>query len=344
MFERIAIMGAGSLGTVLGAYISLHRQVDLIDANEAHVAALQEQGACISGRAALEHVPVRAITPGQMTGTYDLFIYMAKQTYNDACFAQMKAHSHENTYICCCQNGLPERAVSAVFPADHIFGAPVGWGASWLKPGCSSLNTDPAQRRFSLGSLSGKVSPELLALKEILELMCPVDLSDNLPGLRWSKLHVNAAYSGLSTVMGSTFGAVSNDPTAIRWAVRIARECMQICRATGVHMLPGHSSTGAPLDLMALYDFQTPQEEAACIEAVKDMNHGHRALVASMLQDLRRGIPCEKDAILGVVIDAGENAGIPTPYSSAAWNVIKKKESGEIPVDSFPAKHFPARQ
>lgn len=343
MFDRIAIMGAGSLGTVLGAYISLHRQVDLIDANEAHVAALQEQGACISGKAALEHVPVRAITPSQMTGSYDLFIYMAKQTYNDACFAQMQAHSHENTYICCCQNGLPERAVSDVFPADHVFGAPVGWGASWLKPGCSSLNTEPAQRRFSLGSLSGEIFPELLALKEILELMCPVDLSDNLSGLRWSKLHVNAAYSGLSTVMGSTFGAVSDDAVAIRWAVRIARECVQICRAIGVQMLPGHSSTGAPLDLMSLYNFKNQQEEDACIEAVKDMNHGHRALVASMLQDLRRGIPCEMNSIIGVVVEAGEKAGVTTPYSNAAWTVIKKKQAGEIPVDSFPAEFFPSQ-
>lgn len=341
MFERIAIMGAGSLGTILGAYISLGRQVDLIDANRAHVAALQENGACICGTENLNHIPVHAITPEEMEGTYDLFIYMAKQTYNDACFSQMKAHSHADTYICCCQNGLPEAAVCSMFPADHVFGAPVGWGATWLKPGYSSLNTAPAQRCFTLGSISGSVSPELLALKEILELMCPVELSDNLMGLRWSKLHVNAAYSGLSTVMGSTFGAVSDNDLAIHWAVRIARECMQICRATGIRMLPGHTSTGAPLDLMTLYNFHTPEEEDACITAVKDMNDGHRALIASMLQDLRKGLPCEVDSIVGVVVDAGEQAGIPTPYSTAARDVIRRKQGGEIPVDFFPTECFP---
>lgn len=42
---RAAIYGAGSLGTILGAFISKNGgQIDLINHNEKHVAALREKG------------------------------------------------------------------------------------------------------------------------------------------------------------------------------------------------------------------------------------------------------------------------------------------------------------
>ena len=93
MLNRIAIMGAGSLGTILGGNSSPRiRQVDLIDANKAHVDALNANGAKVIGGAELT-VPVHALTPDEMEGTYDLFIYMAKQTYNDVCIPQMQKHA-----------------------------------------------------------------------------------------------------------------------------------------------------------------------------------------------------------------------------------------------------------
>ena len=47
---RYAIYGAGSLGTVLGAFIMKNGgQVDLINRNKAHVDLLNEKGAHIIG-------------------------------------------------------------------------------------------------------------------------------------------------------------------------------------------------------------------------------------------------------------------------------------------------------
>lgn len=84
MIQRIAVMGAGSLGTILGAYLSkAGRDVVLIDAYQAHVDALNQNGAHITGAVEMT-VPVKAITPEQMEGQYDLFFYLAKQTYQVA--------------------------------------------------------------------------------------------------------------------------------------------------------------------------------------------------------------------------------------------------------------------
>ena len=47
---RIAIYGAGSLGTILGAFISKGGvAVELINRNKAHVDALQKDGARVVG-------------------------------------------------------------------------------------------------------------------------------------------------------------------------------------------------------------------------------------------------------------------------------------------------------
>jgi len=80
---KIAIMGAGSLGTILGAYITKAGvDVDLIDVNEEHVKALNEKGATITGTTNF-NVPVKALTPDKMQDVYDLVFYLVKQTYDD---------------------------------------------------------------------------------------------------------------------------------------------------------------------------------------------------------------------------------------------------------------------
>ena len=76
---RIAIMGAGSLGTILGAYVSkAGYDVVLIDPYQEHVDALNKDGAHVIGTVDFVQ-PVKAITPDQMDGVYDVVIYMAKQ-------------------------------------------------------------------------------------------------------------------------------------------------------------------------------------------------------------------------------------------------------------------------
>lgn len=62
---RVAILGCGAMGTVLGAYMTKNGcNVELIDSYEAHVQALNEKGAHIVGTVDFT-VPVKAITPGR---------------------------------------------------------------------------------------------------------------------------------------------------------------------------------------------------------------------------------------------------------------------------------------
>lgn len=80
---RIAVMGAGSLGIILCAYVAQNGlNVVLIDAYKEHIDALNRDGATVTGQVELS-TPVHAILPEQMEGIYDIIIFMAKQTFND---------------------------------------------------------------------------------------------------------------------------------------------------------------------------------------------------------------------------------------------------------------------
>ena len=79
---RVAIYGAGSLGTILGAYISKNGgTIELINRNKAHIEALKTKGAEIVGTVNFNQ-PVVAYTPEEMSGVYDIIFLMTKQQHN----------------------------------------------------------------------------------------------------------------------------------------------------------------------------------------------------------------------------------------------------------------------
>lgn len=338
--KRLAIMGCGSLGTILGAYISKGgRQVDLIDANREHVDALNKNGAKIQvlGKDSFT-VPVKAITPDEMEGIYDIFIYMAKQTYNDAAIPQMLAHANDKTLICTFQNGIPELAVCKQFDPDRVMGAPVLWGATWVEPGVSNLTQSAEsvkEAAFTLGSVNGEVTKEVLEVKGILELMGNVDISQNLMGQRWCKLLMNSTFSGMSAVLGGTFGDVSRSDEAMKCVAYIGRESVRACKASGIQMEEYHGN-----DFTEIFEFSNEEEMQQTIAAARDIWAVFDLLEASMLQDLQKGRKCEIDAINGVVCEAGREHGIPTPVNDKVVEIVKKKESGELKVTDAPLYMF----
>lgn len=338
--KRLAIMGCGSLGTILGAYIAKGgRQVELIDANKAHVDALNTNGAKIQiqGKDGFT-VPVKAITPDQMEGVYDIFIYMAKQTYNDIAIPQMLAHANEKTVICTCQNGIPELAVCKQFDSERIMGAPVLWGATWVEPGVSNLTQSEEsvkEAAFSLGSFNGEVTKEVLEVKEILEFMGHVDISQNLMGQRWCKLLMNSTFSGMSTVLGGTFGDVNRSDEAMKCVAYIGRESVRACKASGIQMEEYHGN-----DFTKVFEFSTEEEMQNTIAKARDIWAVFDLLEASMLQDLQKGRKCEIDAINGVVCQAGREHGVPTPVNDMVVEIVKKKEIGEFKVTDAPLYMF----
>lgn len=332
---RIAIMGAGSLGTILGAYLTkAGYDVTMVDAYKEHVDALNKNGAHIVGLVDFVQ-PVKACVPEDMEGIYDLIIYMAKQTFNETAIPQIAAHIDESSTVCTCQNGIPEYAVAKVIGAERVVGAPVGWGATFKGPGCSALTTEEHANVFTVGSLAGPVNDRVKTVQEVLSAFCLANVTENLMGVRWTKLIMNATYSALGTCFGYTFGEVSDDNNAVKLALRIGKEIIDVCAELGI-----------TLDEYEGFDFYTAHKRgnaatnSASIQVIRDIWKGHESGEASMLQDLKRGKKCEVMQICGVVAEEGRKVGIPTPVTDRCIEVITRIESGELKYCSENMRFF----
>lgn len=332
---RVAIMGAGSLGTILGAYVARAGfDVVLIDPYKEHVDALNEKGAHVTGTVDFVQ-PVRAITPDEMTGIYDVVIYMAKQTFNDVAIPEIQAHIDEKSTVCVCQNGIPEYAVSAVIGSGRVVGAPVGWGATFQGPGCSALTTEEGRLNFTLGSLDGPINDHVHAVKPILESMGEVVVSENLIGLRWTKLLMNATFSGLSTALGTTFGGVLDDDTAMKLILKTGKECLDAAANAGITVEPYEE-----YDFYQAFKRGNERTNEESIRLIREIWQPHYKLTASMAQDLMKGRKCEIYAINGVVCDTGRKYGVPTPVNDRIVEVVSGIQDGKYEYSLENIRYF----
>lgn len=321
---KTAIYGAGSLGTVLGAYLSKAGvDVDLITRNKEHVEALNKNGAKIIGTVNMT-VPVHALTPEEMTEKYELIILLTKQLDNKNILENFKKNMTDDCIVCTMQNGLPELSVSEVIGEDRTMGCTVAWGATLHGKGVSELTSEPDSLSFGLGRMNGKKDDKLMYVKSLLEKMCPVDIEDNFMGVRWSKLLINATFSGMSAVMGGTFGDAANRRDSRVCCQNLIKECIDVANAAGIKIAPVQGK-----DIVKLLDYKSAFKKKIAFMLIPLCIKKHALLKASMLQDLEKGRKCEIDAINGVVCAYGRKYGVPTPYNDMVCKIIHEIEDGK---------------
>lgn len=317
---RAAIVGAGSLGTIIGALMSeAGHPVDLIDANRAHVEALNREGAQVVGEIELR-APVRAYAPEDMSGLYDLVFLLNKQTTNAIVLPHLKAFLHATSTVCTLQNGIPEPYVARELGAERTMGGAVGFGATWVGPGISRLTTTAdAMRRFAfeIGEMDGVARPRLAVVQEYLDCVGRTELLDDLMGIRWSKLLMNATFSGMSAALGCTFGEVLDDARALNCVAAIANETVRTAHAAGHRMAPMQGED------FERFSFQTAAEKDALLPVIHRIWSRHRQLRASMLQDLEKGLDTEIGFINGTVSDTGRRHGMETPFNDRIVDIVR---------------------
>ncbi len=322
---RACIYGAGSLGTVLGAYISKNGgQVDLINRNKAHVEALKKNGAKIVGTVEMT-VPVTALTPDEMQGQYDLIILLTKQLYNVEVLQGLVPFMAEDCIVCTLQNGMPELSVSEVVGEDRTMGCTVAWGATMLEPGVVELTSEPDSMSFGLGRMNGQKDDRLFEVKAFLEQMCPVEIEENFMGVRWSKLLINAAFSGMSAVTGKTFGEAAQDKASRVCVQMLIKECIDVAAAAGIKIEPVQGK-----DIVKLLDFKGGLKKKLSYAIIPLAIKKHALLKASMLQDLEKGKKTEVDFINGIVSRYGRKYNVPTPYNDEVVAIIHGVEEGKL--------------
>ena len=320
---RIAIYGAGSLGTILGAYINKGGvPVELINRNKAHVEALQKKGAQVVGTVQFTQTVI-AYSPEEMSGQYDIFFLMTKQQQNAEVVQMLKKYLASDGVLVTFQNGLPEVGIADILGEERVLGCTVAWGATMKEPGMCELTSEPDALSFSLGAISEKKSKHFAKVKELLEMMGTVDVEENFLGTRWSKLLINSAFSGMSAVLGCTFGEAAKPRESRRIVQALIKECIDVCKVGGIRIEPVQGK-----DIVKLLDYTNLLKRAFSFFIIPIAIRKHAKLKASMLQDLEKGKLTEVDAINGAVSDYGRKVGCPTPMNDRVVEIIHKIEQG----------------
>ncbi len=341
---KIAVYGAGAMGTVLGGFLTLGglKNVELITRNVAHVQGLQARGAAIECQADGREIvcPVTAKLPKDM-GSYDVVFLMTKQRHNQEILQGLLPHLNEGAIVCTTQNGLPEHSVAKIVGEECTFGAATTFGATFIGGGRVALTSKIGAMQMEVGGLSKK--PEKLALlEEILSFAGKatnnpsfVKTTDNLLGARWSKLAINVAFSGLSVVTGMTFGEVAKKRKTRKLALGILRECMDVASALGISLAPmqGH-------DMQKLLGGKTPIKRCFAYLILPYAMRKHKRLESGMLKDVQAGRKCEIDFVNGVVVAQGKIAGVSTPLNEKVAELVHGVENGLYEIDYQNADFF----
>lgn len=320
--DRIALIGAGSLGTIAGALIAEQgRDIELIDTNQPHVEAMNTHGVRITG--ALDRtIPVVAKLPEQLAGTYDLVILLTKQTAIEAALDRVTPHLTRDSVVCALQNGTPEDKVASLVGADRTIVGNVQYSAVWEEPGVSRLATTLEETRahsFDIGELDGTTTDRLLQIADILSAVGDCWISHNITGMKWSKLVINSTFSGLSAALGCRFGTIANDPDLMKIALHVADETI---RTGWAHGLTIDDIDNHPIESFTTDGWTEEQRTAFFVDKISKHSHAE----ASMLQDLRKHIPTERDFINGRVIEVAEHHNLDAPLNRELYRLISQAE------------------
>ena len=286
---RIAVIGAGAMGSIYGGHLSLHNDVYLVDTNQAVVDHLNANGLLLQENGEDVRYNPKAVTSTADLEPVDLIILFVKALFSKAALAGNKNLIGENTYVLTLQNGSGHEDILSEFVnEDHIVigttednGAILGLGH--IRHGGSG--------RTNLGMLVEDKEGFLPKMKEAFD-SCGFDVKihENIQQLIWDKLFTNVSLSAITGVLQVDMGFIAGNAHAWNMTKALVHEAVEVATAMGLTF-----------------------NEEEILEKVRKTSEGSPNGCTSIRADLRDGRKTEVDTISGSVVRASRKVGVPAP-------------------------------
>lgn len=330
MFDRIAILGVGAIGGIIGGYLTrAGHDVTLIDPWAAHVEAICSEGLHISALDEEFTVQAKAVHLGEACNIFEPFdtVFLCVKSY-DTIWAThfVLPHLTPSGVIVSAQNGINDDRIAPIVGYSRTLGCVITLGAGLYETGNPTRTSVSDRAAFTVGELNGVATRRVQELAELLGVIGPTKVTTNLWGHRWAKLATNSMANPICALTGLGSAASRETSGVVDITVKIGAEVVRVGNALGVQVEP---INGMPSEMYvrATEDAQTLEElKTRLAEGARELGAGR----PSMLQDVMKRRRTEIEFLNGYVAQRGREVGVPTPACDAITEVIRRVERGEL--------------
>lgn len=317
----IVIWGAGAIGGTLGAYlVRAGHDILFVDTAKDHVNAMNENGLSIVGPIEEFTIPVKASTPDDLEGTYEVVLLATKAQHTEAATKQIAPHLTENGYIVSVQNGLNELIIQEIVGKEKTVGAFVNFGADYHAPGTIFFGGRGA---VVLGELDGKITERLKMLEAMfLEFDKDTRITDDLFGYLWGK----EAYGAMLFIGSVTNESIADGLADLKYRplyVEGALEVLRVASKIGITPKPFNG-----FEPSAFLNNETDKINTS-MDALVAFNRRSAKTHSGIWRDLAvRKRKTEVD-MFDPILRAGEQVGEPMPLTRRYIEMIHEIEDGK---------------
>lgn len=302
MRMRIAVVGAGAMGSLFGGKLAAVAEVTLLDPWAEHVTTMQREGLHIAELDGGETtVQVTATTDPAAVPEVDLAIIFVKA------HATRQASQWASNFLApdglalTLQNGVGNgETMIEMLGAERVVAGVTSHGATLLGPG----RVRHAGKGPTHVATRAEVAAKLADVAAVFEQAgFEVHLSADLDSLVWGKLIINVGINALTGILRVPNGQLVEIPAARELMSQAVAEAVAVCQAKGI-TLPYDDPLGR----------------------VQDVARATATNRASMLQDVLRGVPTEIGVINAAIVRAGKQLDMPTPVNEFIVTTIRAIE------------------
>ncbi|MCE5285221.1 MAG: 2-dehydropantoate 2-reductase [Pelosinus sp.] len=290
---KIAVLGAGAMGSVYGAYLSKGNEVYMIDVSSKVVDAINQKGLTIYERKQDKDVvfPLPAVTDAKKLGIMDLIIVFVKNLYTISAMEQNRSLIGENTLVLTLQNGAGnDRDLARFVKKQNILLGTTEHNCANLEPGRISHNIS------GITNL-GMVQYNHAILQQVAETFAnaglPTKIYENIQEIIWSKLFINLSLNSVTAILQCKVGYLHENKDAGQLVREILSEAVDVAIADGTYF----------------------NKDEVIQKIEKHIQDDFYEVITSMSQDVLNKRITEIDHINGAVVQAAREYGIQTPYN-----------------------------
>ena len=323
MNKKIAVLGAGAIGSSIGADLTKAGcDVTIIDQWPAHVEAMKASGLRVTMKDEMLEIPVHAAHMcdlASMNVDFDI-VFLAVKSNDHRWMAEfIRPYLKTGGVLVPTQNGMNDDSIASIVGRERTLGCVVELQAELFTPGQIQRNTTRTGTWFSVGELDGFYTPRVREIEAIMKNVGKVEVTNNIYGAKWTKLIANTMTMGPFSLFGLRNFEACALPGMFDISVKLGKESLAVGAALGYRM--------EPLFGLRADEFAGSSDENLITTMKTLMGHVGGGRTAP-IHDHIKGRRSEIEFISGVVARKGKELGIPRPATKRLSKSIDRSIAG----------------